>query len=234
MSLMSQKGVTRKVGDEPAHTESAATQGPDDVWPEENGWPDAVYVDLKEMEELRTKNKALKAELDKLKTSLYHAEKELRKTQERNAQEAEETEKMRRELTDLRNLQYLQKKRSESQDRPEPVVQDTDSSDDVIYVSFPFKTDRKIVVFGGHDSWLREIRPLLPTVRFVDRESSTYDVDIIRNADVLWFQHNALAHSQFGKAKDIARQYGVDIRYFPCDSARKCAEELVEDILLRD
>ena len=36
-------------------------------------------------------------------------------------------------------------------------------------IRFPCHTTQRIVVFGGHDSWAREIKPKLPDVRFVDR-----------------------------------------------------------------
>ena len=57
-------------------------------------------------------------------------------------------------------------------------------------IAFPCEIKHRIVVFGGHDSWLREIRQKLPDVRFLGRESLP-NADLIRNADVVWIQVNS-------------------------------------------
>ena len=95
-------------------------------------------------------------------------------------------------------------------------------------ITFPYETRHRIVVFGGHDSWLREIRQKLPAVRFVDREASP-NADLIRNADVIWIQANSLAHKHYYKIIDIVRKYNKPIRYFAYASATKCAEQVVTE-----
>lgn len=93
-------------------------------------------------------------------------------------------------------------------------------------IAFPCEIKHRIVVFGGHDSWLREIRQKLPDVRFLGRESLP-NADLIRNADVVWIQANSLAHKHYYKIIDIVRKYNKPVRYFAYASATKCAEQIV-------
>ena len=94
-------------------------------------------------------------------------------------------------------------------------------------VSFPYSAKGRYVVFGGHDSWLKVIRPMLTgNIRFMDRE--VFNTSVIRNADVIWIQPNALSHSQYYRIVDAARQDRKPVRYFTYASAAKGAVQLME------
>ena len=80
------------------------------------------------------------------------------------------------------------------------------------------------VVFGGHLSWLKAIRPLLPNVRFVE-PSAQPNAGLIMNADVIWIQTNAMSHSDFYKIIDVVRKHNIELHYFTYASAEKCAEQ---------
>ena len=95
-------------------------------------------------------------------------------------------------------------------------------------IEFPYQTDRRIVAFGGHETWQKAIRPMLPGVRFFDREMLP-DINAIKSADVVWIQSNALAHPFYYRIIDMARKENISVRYFGFASARKCAEQLVMD-----
>ena len=84
------------------------------------------------------------------------------------------------------------------------------------------------IVFGGHDSFLREIRQKLPDITYVSTRLYNFDPNIIRNADVVWIQNNAISHPQYWRVVRISKIYGVQIRYFAYASAEKCAEMLAE------
>ena len=128
----------------------------------------------------------------------------------------QEAEEHTQELADLRELVFNQQNGEYEKDTPDTTI------------TFPYETRHRIVVFGGHDSWLREIRQKLPAVRFVDREASP-NADLIRNADVIWIQANSLAHKHYYKIIDIVRKYNKPIRYFAYASATKCAEQVVAE-----
>ena len=87
-----------------------------------------------------------------------------------------------------------------------------DDDEDTI-VSFPFSTSDDICVFGGHDSWLKAIRPMLPNVKFVGRFISPHP-DLIKNADVIWLQTNSMSHVYFNNVISVARKHNVTCKYF--------------------
>ena len=51
---------------------------------------------------------------------------------------------------------------------------------------------------------------------------------MIRNADEIWFQTNALSHKLYDAVTDCAAGYPIPIRYFCFASATKCAEQLIQ------
>jgi hypothetical protein len=51
---------------------------------------------------------------------------------------------------------------------------------------------------------------------------------MIRNADEIWFQTNALSHKLYYAVMNRTAGYPVKIRYFHSTSATKCAEELIQ------
>ena len=93
-------------------------------------------------------------------------------------------------------------------------------------ITFPYTTTRRICVFGGHDTWRKAIKPMLPEVRFYDRDTLPRS-EVIRYADIVWIQPNAISHGNYYAIINAAREYKVPVRYFGYASARKCAVELV-------
>lgn len=83
------------------------------------------------------------------------------------------------------------------------------------------------MAFGGHDSWLREIKFKLPDVRFMSDDISS--PEIIKRADVVWIQTNCIGHKSYNIIIDLARKYSRKVRYFAYASATKCAEQVVEE-----
>ncbi len=93
-------------------------------------------------------------------------------------------------------------------------------------ISFPYTVKQRVVIFGGHDSWSKAIRPLLRNVRFISKESSP-QADVIRKADVVWIQTNALSHADYDKIMETARAYRIAVKYFTSASAERCARDVV-------
>ena len=122
-----------------------------------------------------------------------------------------------RELADLRSLVFNQ----ENEVREEPVKG----------YSYPYETKKRTVIFGGHDSFLRAIKPMLPNVKFVDANNMTFNPDIIRNADVVWIQNNCISHPQYWSIVKNCKLAEVQMRYFGFASAEKCAEQLATEDL---
>ncbi len=122
-----------------------------------------------------------------------------------------------RELSDLRELLFNQ----ENEIRETPTKGYT----------YPYETRKRTVVFGGHDTFLKAIRPMLPTVKFVDSSMLSFDPGIVRNSEVVWVQNNCMSHPQYWSVVRNCKRFGVQLRYFGFASAEKCAEQLVTEDL---
>ena len=96
-------------------------------------------------------------------------------------------------------------------------------------LDYPYETRKRTVVFGGHDTFLKAIRLLLPDVKYVDAKLMAFSPEIIRNADIVWIQNNRISHSQYWSIVKICKQAGIQMRYFTYASAEKCARQLVKE-----
>ena len=100
-------------------------------------------------------------------------------------------------------------------------------------LSFPdpsrsYQIRKQTVVFGGHATWLKVIRPMLQgNIRFVERDPK-FSENLIRNADIVWIQTNSLSHSMYSRIAYSARLYHKPMRYFSYSSAARCAQQVLE------
>lgn len=169
--------------------------------------------------DLAAENERLRKELAHLreqsKKQLYDAGRENRELKEQLRVAAQEKEENVQELADLREIVFNHQLEQEE-------VEETK-------ITFPCRIKLRAVVFGGHDSWLREIKFKLPDVRFYGENLSSPEV--IRKADVVWIQTNCIGHKSFYGIIDLCRRYNKKVRYFKYASAIKCAEQVAEDEL---
>ena len=189
-------------------------------------WSDHLFLDYsydEEQEEeqkeevdpevLKKQNKTYKAELDRLRSQIHDLQKEKKAAEEEMAKIREENALEHQELVDLRETIF-----NWEHGEQEPVREET-------VVKLPYEAKARMIVFGGHDTWLKAVRPMLPGVRFVDKDMIP-KAETIRNADIVWIQPNAISHAYYYKIMDVARQYKVLVRYFTNASAEKCARQL--------
>ena len=126
-----------------------------------------------------------------------------------------------RELADLRDLMFAREAQgpgNQGQGSRRPGRTD-----------FPYETKKRTVIFGGHDSFLKVLRQMLPTAKYVDASNYGFNPEIVRNAEVVWIQTNCISHSQYGNIVKITRPRGIQLRYFTYASAEKCAEQVVKE-----
>lgn len=168
---------------------------------------------------MKAKLKQLKDANADFREALYHAQREIEAVKEDATKVEAQAASERTELAELRELVFTQAN-AEQLDEPETERAAADQ--------FPYNTKKRIVVFGGHDTWLKAIRPLLPNVTFVNREQRP-NADMIKAADVVWIQANALSHRSFYKIINVVRTNQVPIRYFGYASAMKCAMQVLDD-----
>ncbi len=159
---------------------------------------------------------ALTQKVTMLQQALSAAEREQQKLQKQLETTESSAAADHDELIALRET-IFQMQSAEAEEEPAP--------DDSI--SFPYTTTRRICVFGGHDTWRKAIKPMLPEVRFYDRDTLPRP-EVIRYADIVWIQPNAISHGNYYAIISAAREHKVPVRYFGYASARKCAKELVE------
>ena len=90
-----------------------------------------------------------------------------------------------------------------------------------------YTTKHKTVIYGGHESWVKGIQPILKNVKFIYKDMKPTS-EQIKSVDMIWIQTNAFCHSFYQKVKKIAEAYSIPIFYFKYASAAKCAEQLIE------
>ncbi len=165
-----------------------------------------------QLSEAKRENEALRNELAALR-------KKSRKEESEREEERRISIQEHRELADLRELVFCKEQGEEPEEESAASAQ----------VVLPYSVRKKTVVFGGHESFRKAIKPLLPDVRFVDAGRSTFSPDLVRNADVVWLQTNRMSHSQFYQIAALCRGAGIQMRYFTSASAEKCAVQLAEE-----
>jgi len=169
-------------------------------------------ADTENVEELRDQIKALQERLKKATDAAHTQDQRARKAEAALAAEREKIAAERAELAGLREVVFTADHRD----------------DDHISVSLPYEVKQRAVIFGGHDMWQKPMKEFLTgDIRFIDRDMVAFDTDIIRYADVIWIQTNAISHKMYYKIMDAARKWKIPVKYFLYASARKCAEQVV-------
>ena len=159
------------------------------------------------LKSLKQENKNLKGLINRLEHKLKDCAAELEKTES-------ELERATNELAELRSMI-----------RKAEITEEYTAT-----VDLPYTAQKRTIVFGGHESWIKVIKPLLLNVRFID-SPTRFDTDLILNAESVWIQTNAISHSGFYRIIAVIRKHGVELHYFKYSSAEKCAEQLaLEDM----
>ncbi len=153
--------------------------------------------------------KQLRSEIKRLKSALHRFERRNKEAESRLSEITAELEEANRELAELRSM-----------------IRETDDTDEAsqVSVAFPYTAQKRSVIIGGHDSWIKAIKPLLKNVRFI-MSSEQPNPGVLLNCEVIWLQTNALGHSSYYKTMDIARRNHIKVCYFSYASAEKCAEQ---------
>lgn len=155
-------------------------------------------------------------EIQRLRAALHKAEKAAKDADKRLADFKAKNDAERQELADLREIVF-KADADEQEETAESAVQ------------FPYGMRHDTVIFGGHESWVKAIKPMLKgNVRFVAKELVNFDLSLIRSAEVVWVQSNAIPHKTYYRIVDAVRKYGRPLRYFAYASAAKCAEQAAE------
>lgn len=172
------------------------------------------------VEILKERIRELRSKCKNQEKQLYEADRtnrEYQKTLESVRQEAEED---RSELADLREMIFNQQTAEEDQDTNEENR-----------FMFPYTVKKDTVIFGGHRTWSKAIKPMLEgNVRFIDeRTVYSFDQAIIANSEVIWIQVNAISHPAYYRIVEKARALHKKVRYFTKASAMAGAIQVAEE-----
>lgn len=185
------------------------TEEEDEPEPENESDEKAPPADTARVEELTR-------QIKEMRRALHDADRAVKQLQSRLLETERQARSDRGELAQLRNTLFRIRSGEESEEGED------------VRVELPYQARRRVLVFGGHDTWRKAIKPLLLGVRFVDRETLP-DISALKIADIIWIQPNAISHKYYYRVIDTARKNGIPVRYFGFASARKCAEQLVTD-----
>ncbi len=168
------------------------------------------------IQKLEARIRALTNENKELKEASWNAHSQNAKLSEKLEKAYSDAHHDREELAKLREIVFLsQNPQSEAPDQTIPL---------------PYETEQRIVICGGHDSFLRQFSQLITgNIRYLN--NVRVNEDLIRNADRIWIQTNAISHSEYYKVVDLCRKNNRPLNYFLYASARKCAEQVVQDCL---
>jgi len=168
-----------------------------------------------EADDLITENKRLKDKNARLISILRESLLQSRNDQKMLEAATDEYKRQRIELSDLREKIFLL------------THEDTEEKPDDIEVEYPYYSRKRIVSFGGHVSWINEMKKKLPNVVFVSPDVLP-NIDLIRRADEVWIQTNCISHKDYYRIMDTLKNVGKQIRYFVYSGVGKCAEQLVK------
>ena len=96
-------------------------------------------------------------------------------------------------------------------------------------ITFPFVTDRNVILYGGFRVFHAELEKLIPGIRVVET-ASHIDTTTFRNADIIFLQINKTNHSNYWNVCETAKNAGVPYYHLNFANARRCAEEMVKRI----
>ena len=171
-----------------------------------------------EFEAIDESRENLRKKYEQLKETYHETHDERNKLARKAAALSAENQELKKELGELRELL------KENRAVPYTVkVPDQDFAN----IKFPYTLKRRHVIFGGHDSWAKMVRPLINNARFIDPNMKP-DPSLMIHADIIWIQNNAISHSDYYKVVNFARTHDIPVEYFAYSSAEKCARQLAE------
>ncbi|MCC8150831.1 MAG: hypothetical protein LIO96_05115, partial [Lachnospiraceae bacterium] len=96
-------------------------------------------------------------------------------------------------------------------------------------VQYPYRTNLRVVLYGGFEEFHRKLLKYLPDVRVVS-PSAHIDINPFRNADIVFLQINKTDHSGYWTVCDACKSSGVPYLHLNYASAKRCAEMMVDQI----
>ena len=183
------------------------------ITPVENNTSTTSSIETEEIpsDEIEARNK----EIEELKKKLKEAE-------DTNKRYHHEIILQQRYIDDLN--EKLKQKTSKEKAREEiPLVEEEP-------IDYPYETDMKITLYGGFDTFHKELQKLIPSIRIIEPGSKLSSVEPLRNADIVFVQPNKLNHSNYFAVRDATRNANVPFYHLKFAGAQRCADFIVRTI----
>ena len=97
-------------------------------------------------------------------------------------------------------------------------------------ITFPFRTKKNIIVFGGHENFRANLLSLIPSLRCITTGKADFP-SLIRNASAIYLQTNKMGHPMYDAITDVARKEGQEIHYLKSSSSHRCALQIAKDVM---
>lgn len=188
------------------------------------------FLELKGNQE--SKEKEYENEIERLKKELSLKDKEIENLKSENIsleksnrllnQKIESIEDNTKEVIALREAIYS----LESEDINESSI--------TIEEKLEFINNRKIVVFGGSDSWVNNIKDILPNVKFITDELKNLDISFLKNIDFVFINVKSLSHSFYYKIMSVVRKNNVNLFYIDNSNKEMVVDRMYSLLLKSD
>ena len=157
----------------------------------------------------------LEREIEPLKKQLKQKQDNLNKLQlDYDRLKNKEMAKLKSELEEQRRLlkeqiernKYLEEMNTILENRLEEIdtatpISSSDSNRPTSYIENRLKS-MNIVIMGGHQIWQNRLKEIYPYFNYIDSDNVNYDINITRNADIIFFNTLHCSHTLFYRIKN--------------------------------
>ncbi len=161
--------------------------------------------------------------VEKERSAREEAERRLKQAQKENQAARHEIHTLQKEIERLKRQTAAPKGAEKA---PEA---DAEGSPPEGPITYPYRTNLRVVVYGGFEVFHKELLKLLPDIRIV-ASAAHVDPAPVRNADIVFLQTNKTNHSNYWAIRDACKNCGVPYIHLNYASAKRCAEVMVEEI----
>ena len=120
--------------------------------------------------------------------------------------ELEEKNRLLKELSEKNS--YLEEINNILEDQLEENETATSELSSDAYANYPTKyienrlNDLNIVIMGGHQIWQNRLKEIYPYFNYIDSDNVNFDINITRNADIIFFNTLHCSHTLFYRIKN--------------------------------
>lgn len=169
---------------------------------------------VEELVDTQQINKKLRQEVEKLKRESHFVTSKTNQYKDKYEKIKHEYDQLNDEVARLREIIFHR----DEEDLPEEKVD----------ISFPYQVKEKVLVYGGHKSWYKNMKQLFNGPIEFMLSGGRPPHDYLRSFDVIWLQTDSIGHDDYYYLIDIVRRYDLNFHYFTMRGVKACAKELVE------